>query len=744
MIKTLHQYRKSLSDDVAFGFTARTLLFVCLASLLLFALLGLGGSWAVTYANSDAPQNWKEYVCAILGITNGKPEAGSGSVLYSVLVRLLATIVIGGVVTSFLCALANRVSEMKLRGLLVPSLRDHYVVFGYCDITKDILHALLVPDIQNAGDFAQWTPQASPELAPTTFRKRKILLVTGGDVQEIRQALNSALSPELAKRIIVAYDRSRRETAIPTTEFLDSLSLRRAQQVYIVGDASESDAGDVSNLAIATCVGNHVSKTPNRFSKDRIVPIFVRLDQTPSFDFVKKISFLLPGQSEPVPKTFFKPFGFSEGWARRVFGGLETDFYSPLDFSTLHENSVVHLVVLGLSDMGEALVLEAIRVCHFPSGRNTRITIADGNPSVRDSFLARHPGIDKQLPDIEIEFIVAEPESPQVRNHLVQAALDPDQLLTVAVCLSPSDRALETALSLPEEVYWHRLPAKKKTIRDHYRENGPRILVLQEHRNGIGEAALDQKRFENLRVFGMQENGLNLDCIREFPAMYLNAVYDWPRESDGSLWIDRATIPSGELNDRIASFRDKWKEQLAPDNPYGVFEIDAGEKHDLLQAILSKGGEPEIQRFKDYAFRKYLALKPELRWANVYVSDSWGVAFRALGLRSIRDLETSCAERIQINDEVFSAARKQDGANWSLAKMEHNRWVADRVLMGYRAPRPDSGEIRDDAFRYHFDIRPFEQLTKDEIGKDELSIACIPLFAALEGFQLKRQSENGN
>ena len=64
--------------------------------------------------------------------------------------------------------------------------------------------------------------------------------------------------------------------------------------------------------------------------------------------------------------------------------------------------------------------------------------------------------------------------------------------------------------------------------------------------------------------------------------------------------------------------------------------------------------------------------------------------------------------------------------------------MADRALMGYRAPLPGTGERRDDDFRYHNDMIPFGSLPENESGKDELSISCIPLFMALEGIRLEK------
>lgn len=90
---------------------------------------------------------------------------------------------------------------------------------------------------------------------------------------------------------------------------------------------------------------------------------------------------------------------------------------------------------------------------------------------------------------------------------------------------------------------------------------------------------------------------------------------------------------------------------------------------------------------------------------------------------------------------AFSAARADARIQRDLDETGHNRWIAARALMGYRTPRLDSGEKRDDDFRYHFDLVPFSELPSNEVGKDELSICCIPLFMALEGIRLERKEE---
>ncbi len=750
---TLARYVKTLRKDVSFTLSARmlfTILFVALILFFVLGLVGICGTWAEVFDPPNAPNaakileanskhllTWREYLFGFIGAIDAKPDADWGSVAYSAFFRLVGAIVIGGVITSFLCALVERFAEMKMRGLLVPVMRDHFVVIGYGTMTDTLIKVLLQPEFHE--DLSIWLPQERIDRTNWSkeVKKRKILLCTGEDVEKIRETLGSVLPREISQRIVFAFGDMQPGAGLE--EVCERLSLQDARQIYIDGEGKNTAAGDVQNLAFAKGIGEYLAKHIPTHPTGIPIPIFVKLDGGASFDFVKKIAFetnVTKGKRVDEVASYFKPFSFTEGWARRIWGEATAATEAiPLDFAPMKKGMSVHLVVAGLTSMGEALVLQAVRVCHFPNGNPSLITIVDPDKSVEAAFDARHPSLRTELSDVKIEFKNWRIESQEARDMLRTSALNENRLLTVAICFHHTDSALSAALNLPEEVYWHRMQGGKKNIRDTYRENGARIWVFQEHADGLSEQAKHYPRYQNLRPFGMEEGGFTPWCLREFAGMYLNAVYDWPNDRDHS-WLDKCNVPA--LAGRIGEFRDKWARELAPDNPYGVFEIDAKEKKDLLLEILAEGGEEEVLRFKEYAFNKYVLLKPELRWANMYVSDSYGTVFRALGLRAIYDSNISFADLARENDRLFSEARANAQIERGLAEVEHNRWMADRALMGYRAPRPGTGEKRDDDFRYHNDMIPFADLDESGKDKDELSISCIPLFMALEGIRLEK------
>ena len=743
--------------------------FLSLSFVLLFALFLFGAD--LYTPNGGASKRWAEVMFGTLGAIDARPEAARGSIVVSMAVRIIGVFLVCGVLTSCIFALVERFARMRNDGLLTPAMDDHFVVVGYCPMTDDLIRALLDPP--PGEDLALWRPQDRSDDKADPPRKRRVLLYTGANVDRIRKTLNAVLPESVSRRIVYAAGSMDLGSKAARANLFRRLRLASARQVYVLGDERPSSvAGDVENLAFATGIADCFegdSGNPEADSKegrrpaDRILPIFVRLDGMASFDLVKKTAD--GGKPGSDPKVCLRPFGFDEGWARQIWGDVVDERVFPsgtpceegsstwsgvLDFEPLERGRFVHLVVVGLTPRGEALVLEALRVCHYPSGEQTLVTIVDPNPAVWDSFLARHPTIQTAVQDIRLVFVRKRLEEPFVRNLLRKAATDPDQLLTVAICFHHVDSALSAALNLPEEVYWRR--REKKDGAPVAGSVGARVWYYQSHRNRLPdlvrgvEGAQTPSRYGNLRPFGMQEGGLAPWCLREFDAMYLNAIYDWPNKgAPGSCWLDGIESVVGvRAKELIGRFRTAHAERLAWRNKEGrrvndVLSIPAEERKNLLLAVL-EDGEKAIREFQELAFERYMELDAARRWGNVYVSDAWGGILRALGLRTRRiGRDETVRGLLRENDRLFGERLRlrASGFERSLEELEHNRWVAERALMGYRAPRPGSGEDRDDEFRIHPDLVPYAGIPQKEKGKDSINILAIPVFLALEGYRIE-------
>lgn len=737
--------------------------FLSLSFVLLFVLFLFGAD--LYTPNGGASKRWAEVMFGTLGAIDARPEAARGSIVVSMAVRIVGVFLVCGVLTSCIFALVERFARMRNDGLLTPAMEEHFVVVGYCPMTDDLIRALLDPP--PGEDLALWRPQDRADDRADPPRKRRVLLYTGANVDRIRKTLNAVLPEPVSRRIVYAAGSMDLGSKAARANLFRRLRFASARQVYVLGDERPSSvAGDVENLAFATGIADCFEEAGSGKGgrpADRILPIFVRLDGMASFDLVKKTAD--GGRPGSNPKVCLRPFGFDEGWARQIWGDVVDERVFPsgtpceggsstwsgvLDFEPLERGRFVRLVVVGLTPRGEALVLEALRVCHYPSGEQTLVTIIDPEPAVWDSFLARHPTVRTAVRDIKLDFVGKRLEDPTVRKLLREAATNPNQLLTVAICFHHVDSALSAALNLPEEVYWRR--REKKDGPPVAGSVGARVWYYQSHRNRLpdlvrgAEGARALSRYGNLRPFGMQEGGLAPWCLREFDAMYLNAVYDWPNVAPGRCWLDGIeSVVGGRAKELIGRFRTAHAERLEWRRKEGgllvndVQSIPAEERKNLLLAVL-EDGETAIREFQKLAFERYMELDAARRWGNVYVSDAWGGILRALGLRTRRIGRDEAARGLlRENDRLFGERLRLRASEFqrSLEELEHNRWVAERALMGYRAPRPGSGEKRDDEFRIHPDLVPYVGVPPKEKGKDSINILAIPVFLALEGYRIE-------
>lgn len=68
-----------------------------------------------------------------------------------------------------------------------------------------------------------------------------------------------------------------------------------------------------------------------------------------------------------------------------------------------------------------------------------------------------------------------------------------------------------------------------------------------------------------------------------------------------------------------------------------------------------------------------------------------------------------------------------------LARLEHDRWVEDKLRQGWRA-----GDVRDDAGRVHDQLVPWEQLSDEERDKDRDPVRELPVMLAHAGYEIVR------
>lgn len=106
----------------------------------------------------------------------------------------------------------------------------------------------------------------------------------------------------------------------------------------------------------------------------------------------------------------------------------------------------VHLVVIGLGQMGESVVIQAARMGHYANGKRLRITVIDKHADQRKKrFYQRHPQFDSVC---TVAFVNKDAEDPQVFEDIRNWASDEAAVTTVAVCLDSEPRNLSCVLGI--------------------------------------------------------------------------------------------------------------------------------------------------------------------------------------------------------------------------------------------------------------------------------------------------------
>ena len=120
---------------------------------------------------------------------------------------------------------------------------------------------------------------------------------------------------------------------------------------------------------------------------------------------------------------------------------------------------------------------------------------------------------------------------------------------------------------------------------------------------------------------------------------------------------------------------------------------------------------PEEKIWED-AEKMWQGLSVALKWSNMY--NSYTIRTKLASLRAMRGLK--------LDDTSGDFTPLTDSEAEEMAKVEHNRWNVEKLLMGYRKPHLDEdkyktsdseakGKLGKNKNLYiHSDIRPFDQL----------------------------------
>ncbi len=106
----------------------------------------------------------------------------------------------------------------------------------------------------------------------------------------------------------------------------------------------------------------------------------------------------------------------------------------------------MHVVIGGLGQLGEAVLLRLARSGHFANGRKVSVTVIDRHAeSCKVRLLEQHPILERLC---DLDFIEAELDQPETARRIASALSGPEQIGTVILCLDQDYANFSIALRL--------------------------------------------------------------------------------------------------------------------------------------------------------------------------------------------------------------------------------------------------------------------------------------------------------
>ncbi len=261
--------------------------------------------------------------------------------------------------------------------------RKHYVIIGGSDMVGEIVEQI----------FEKENKKIS--------RLPYVLIQTSSDVEQFRHKLFSMFDTEQQKNIIICYGNRN------VKQDIEQLQLHKAIEVYILGEESRTDDmesyHDTMNMKCLDLVCEKIKDeskyevikdSDNKVKEDNRLVVRLMFEYQTTFNV-----FQYSEISDRIEERInFKPFYYYEMWAQRVLVNKELKPEAKHEYLPLEgvngikkdDSNYVHLVVVGMTRMGTALATQAALMAHYPNfvtkGKRTKITLIDEDADKEKSF----------------------------------------------------------------------------------------------------------------------------------------------------------------------------------------------------------------------------------------------------------------------------------------------------------------------------------------------------------------------
>lgn len=617
---------------------------------------------------------------------NGYYSPDNFGLFLACLVYIAGIIIFTGMIISVMTNMIGMRVENYRTGHIHYLKSGHYIIMGYDEMVPSFISHILEKD-----------------------KKAYVLVLTSAKVVEIKEKLSKSFNEVQMKQIIINYGHR------TSPDFFKEIHLESAEQIYVVGNRLRS-AHDAINVECVDSICLYLSRLEGNNVPKRITCVFNDLDTYASFKTSEIFQKVLDLNIE------FVPYNIYAGWAKQVFvkrcyhdmENPDKEYTYPAVYGKgigIEDNKYVHLVFVGTTNFAVAFAMEAAHVLHFPNYNRdnrlkTRITFIDINADrEKDEFITRNrhffevqsyifrdficdvsgrpdtrptyfndrngyePGEDYDFLDVEFEFIKGDIFSREVQEEIDRWALAKEEQY-LSLFLAQSDQRLNfvMGMNMPDSVYDNDVNIFIRQDRSDNFVTNLRLVdegksfMYSKVQNGELISSLRKGRYSHIYPFGMNETGFSEDNHSLKRAKLINYLY------------------------HIADYNTNKFPKPCDIESISEFEI----------------WEKANQYWKD--------ISVALKWSNLY--SAYAIRTKLASLRAMRniDLDDKSKDMIPLSDYEIE----------EMAKVEHNRWNVEKLLMGYRKPHRDEDKYNSDVFAsdlmlnkkcyIHHDIRPFDKL----------------------------------
>ena len=626
---------------------------------------------------------------------------GFGNRLLALFVSITGSVLMGGLLISIFSNIIDRRVERAREGQISYKFKNHYVIIGFDKMAIGLIKQLY--------RMAQSDNRVKD--VPYLF-----VIQTTSEVETVRHELLSKLDAEIDRRTIILHG------GRDSREDLEALRLPYCREIFLLGEEGETDHDSVNIESVtlinrilrnhytpktlsglkklvsdelAGCKRCHVlfeaQSTFAVFQRNDIETMFKKRTETDDLWYTTMRNSLKDNQSDLAQLESLKteydkrteklidflPFNFYETWAEKVLvwgkydphnDGVAPIVYTPLDGEGIdyESNRHVHLVIVGMTSMGVALAMKAAHIAHYPN-------------------FVRDPKLKTRITFIDLN---ADTEFDMLRGRY--SALFEQCDYRVVDTLDDSRS---------------------------YEHKGTGLADIEfEFVKGAVESRLVQKLLESW-TSAENRSLLTIAICFEVPqksiatALYMpQSVY---KRALSILVRQNVSCSTIELVRQARQYNGLRAFGMLDE----CYDIDDSS---LLQAkrvnFIYNKIKPEKKEWvpldDTQADELWKSLTTVYRWSNIYNAHSIPTKLRSFGLEE--------PENLLADKDLLE----------KMAQVEHNRWVMERLIQGYRPTTPEENsliksgkrnkkEIENSCFA-HIYLKPYAQLDEEIKDNDRM------------------------